>query len=120
MESPELKFDLHYENTPENLQYWMKEIPEFIKICFKIENLSNNELFIIKKITQDVLFRMNTIDKGLQSDDKYSLDREVTTRFLIEAYGIDVGYMNKWTENDQDMEQFFEYIRRTREKAHLI
>lgn len=118
--SKNIKYDLHHEDTPENLQYWMKEIPLTLKIIFKMENFSNNELFIIKRITQDVLRRFNTIDKDIKSDDGYPIDKEIMTRFLTEAYGIDVDYIDKNTETEEDREAFIEFIRRTREKAHLI
>ena len=67
-----------------------------------------------------MLNRVNTIDKGLKSDDRYCIDREIVTRFFVEAYGLDVDYVNKHTHTDEDEEAFKEYIRRTRDRAHLI
>ena len=94
----------------------MKESVDLLKNAFGIDHLSNNELFIIKKITEDVLNRAVR-----------EMSREICTRFLLEAYGIDPNYINylkriakNKEDKEKDKEGFLEYIRRTRERAHLI
>lgn len=111
--------ELPKDNNAE-LRYWMKEAIEMLEDCFGIDNLSTNELFIIKKITEDVVKRVernNTKDTDLAL---INSRQEICARFLQEAYGIDFYHMKVNTKSEHDIEGFREYIRRTRERAHLI
>ena len=112
-----MKFPESFQSNNENVQLWMKETIDLLRSSFHIENLSNNELFIIKKITEDVLDRF---DPKLKTDDQYVIDKEIATRFLTEAYGLYTYWIEKQTETKEDMEGFREYIRRIRERSHLI
>lgn len=102
-----------------DVNFYLKECVEVLKGAFGVENLSNNELFILRKITEDVV---NRIEKGANEGSDLAIINpfeEIPTRFLLEAYGIDVYHMQKNTETEEDREGFIEYIRRTRERAHL-
>jgi hypothetical protein len=90
---------------------------EILRCVFDIRNLSNNELFIIRKITERVL-PLHRDSQGIEW--QFCLDREIATLFLIEAYGIDPWHITKYEDSDEDREGFFEYIRRVRDRAHLI
>jgi len=105
------------ENTPdlEKVNFWMREAVSLLETAWEIDHLSNNELFIIKKITEDVIHR-----EIRNSDSWFQINREIATRFLIEAYGLDPYIIKTQTKTDEEMEGFLEYIRRTRERAHLI
>lgn len=109
-------------NSEEEVNLYLKEAIDRLKVCFGVENLSNNELFILRKITKDFLERFSR-ETGEKTDlALIDLDPqvEISSRFLLEAYGIDPFIMNEQTENDDDVEGFNEYVRRIRERAHLI
>lgn len=77
----------YYENTPDNVQHWFKVSGELLERSFGVEDLSNNEKFIL---------------------------------MIMEAYGINPDIIKKYTDTDEDMDNFREFIRRTRANAHLI
>ena len=107
------------ENPEYDFELQMKEAMETLEIVFGIKNLSNIELFHLRKITKDVLKRASEDNPG---SDLGIIEpkREISQRFLLELYGIDYYYIEKHTETDKDREESLEYIRRTRERAHLI
>jgi len=105
--------------NPETLSEWLGETVQLLKDVFEIENLSINERFILKKIAEDVISRYEQ-DAAAGARQPLGISREIATRFLLEAYGIDDVYINKYDNTDEDDEGFMEYIRRMREKAHLI
>lgn len=109
-----------HSETSNELIKWMNESINTLRASFGITDLSIIERFRIKKITEDVLKRFDPTQHMRSSEDAFSIDKEVVTRFLIEAYGIDPDYINKYTETDEDDEEFNEYIRRVRAKAHLL
>lgn len=113
------KVDFPKENSKYDFELQLKEAVETLEIVFGIKNLSNIELFHLRKITKDVLQRAakDNPDSNLAIIEP---KREISQRFLLELYGIDYYYIEKHTETDKDREEFLEYIRRTRERAHLI
>ncbi len=116
MENPNL-----LQNINEQLPEKIKEVAESLKDNFGINQLSINELFIIKKITKEELERSKKIYEEIEKElgDRPNLIKEISVRFLLEAYGIDYAHI-KGHRGKENHEQFLEYIRKTREKAHLI
>ncbi len=97
-----------------------EESIETLKIVFGIENLSVIEKSHLRRITEDVLTRIK-MDNTPHSDLAIiNSQEEIGIRFLQELYGIDMYLMKKQTDSEEDREGFKEYIRRTRERAHLI
>lgn len=99
----------YYSDNPERLSLWIKEASDCLQIAFGVDNLSNIELFHLKKITEDTLARYDKEKSGPDSESKPSnLGREIATRFLMEAYGIDPDYIEAHTKTEEDEEGFLE------------
>ena len=107
----------YYENTPDNVQHWFKVSGELLERSFGVEDLSNNEKFILMKISEDA---MDRYDPSVHAFGNFLMDKEIVSRFLMEAYGINPDMIKKNTDTDEDMDNFREFIRRTRANAHLI
>ena len=114
MENSEFKIE-----DRKSVDWNFKEAIGILRVGFGVENLSNIELFHLRKITEDV---MKGIENGQSGDDLGIIDpmREIPVRFLQELYGIDYYSMNLNFKTEKDYEGFVEYIRRLRDKAHLI
>ncbi|OHA16965.1 MAG: hypothetical protein A3H57_03410 [Candidatus Taylorbacteria bacterium RIFCSPLOWO2_02_FULL_43_11] len=108
-----------FENLIWDENHRLGEAVDTLKISFGIDNLSNIEMVYLKRITKDVLDRAKKDNPG--SDFAIiNPAEEIPTLFLRELYGIEPNYIIKHTKTDADGQAFLEYIRRTREKAHLI
>ena len=111
------------ENIKSEVDLRFQGVIKDLESCFGIKKLSNIELFHLRKIVEDVLLRVqkNNIKRNIETDmANINKDKEIMDRFLSEMYGIDVVHMNENANNDADEDGFNEYIRRTRERAHLI
>ncbi len=101
------------------MNYRFKEAIEVLKDSFGVENLSNIELFHLRKITEDVLKRAKR-DNSISDLAIINPMEEIPVRFLQELYGVDYFHIKTNIESEKDIEGFNEYIRRIRERAHLI
>lgn len=113
------KQEFSKERDPYNVSERMQEAIENLKITYKIDNLSNIELFHLKKITEDVIERAQR-DNDQSDLAKIDPQQEIPVRFLQELYGITLGLIEENFEHEKDEEAFLEFIRRKRDQAHLI
>ncbi len=117
MEKPDFSKEV-FDKYNESHQF--SEAVDNLKIIFGIENLSNIELFHLRKITQDVLKMAKENNAHVKSLGLIDPQREIPHRFLLDLYGIDPFYLDKYSNSEEDHEGFMEYIRRVRDRAHLI
>ena len=119
MEKPNLTEDKERESSKWDENFWFNEAVEMLKIAFGVENLSNIELSHLRRITKDTL---NRVKKDNSSSDLAIINprEEIPVRFLQELYGIEYFHMKENIKNEKDEEGFLEYIKRTRERSHLI
>ena len=119
MNSPELSQE-NKENPETDVNREFKNAAETLKDVFDVKNLSTIELTHLRRITKDVV-ELAVLSNQPGSDlGRIQPDKEITIRFLQELYGIDYYHLNQNAKTDEDIEGFNEYIRRTRERAHLI
>lgn len=115
MENP----DFSEKNLLYDVNYQIKEATETLRIAFGVENLSNIELFHLRKITEDVLQRAER-DNPRSDFAIINPQEEISQRFLSELYGVDYDHLHRNAKTEEDREGFVEYIGRLRDQAHLI
>ena len=115
MEKP----DFSQERPSLDLEKQFKDAAETLRVVFGVENLSIIELSHLRRITKDVVPRAER-DNPTSDLAIINPQEEIAVRFLSELYGIDYYHLKVNTHNEEDLEGFLEYIRRTRERAHLI
>ena len=115
MEKP----DFSVENSTYDAEKRFQEAVQILDVVFSIKNLSNIELSHLRRITNEVV---KQAERDNPSSDLAIVNppEEITQRFLLELYGVDYHYIQEHSKTEEDVNGFIEYIRKVRERAHLI